>query len=180
MKFPRSRTNGLIAIILTAGLVLGIGLIVLGGEEPSATDEASVPTTPEPTKDTAPPSSVVPGVTLPLGDLSAAAITELTGLVFPVDMTDFLTSRLEGGTQLDITFVVPAASAGAFLSASGLPAPVADERLVTHTSPLWKLNPDEGSTLSGTQDDYGEVRRVVELIGDGGPDVRARIVITPA
>ena len=167
----------MIAILLFASLVLAIGLIVSGGDGPSPADDPATTTTT--TADTAPPSSTAPGVTLPLQDLSVAAITELTGLVFPADMTEFLTSRLEGDTQLDITFVVPVASAGAFLTASGLPTPVPDQRLVTHSSPLWKLNPDPGTTLSSTQDDVGDVKRVVELIGDGGPNIRARIVITP-
>lgn len=180
MKFPRGRTNGLIAIFLTAGLVLAIGLIAIGGKgsSPSA-DAPTTSTTVATTEDSASGSSVAPGATLPLDDLSAAALTELTGLVFPAEMTEFLTSKMDDNEQLDITFVMPATATAGFLTASGLPAPVADKRLVTHSSPLWKVNPEAGTTLSGTQDDYAQVHRVVELLGEDTGTFRARIVITP-
>lgn len=165
------------AIFLAAGLALGIGLVIIGGNE--ADTPAPSTTTAPATEGDAPASTATPGVTLPLTDLSAAAVSQLTGLVFPADMTEFLTAKLDTDTQLDVTFVMPTASTAAFLADSGLPAPTADERLILHSSPLWKLNPDEGTTLSSTQGDAGGVRRVVELLGDGSGTIRARIVITP-
>ncbi|CAN5655861.1 hypothetical protein BH10ACT3_BH10ACT3_09490 [soil metagenome] len=171
-----SRTNVLVAIVLVAGLALGIGLIIISGNDSSDGDAASTTT-----EDTTPTTvASTPGATLPLADTSAATLSTLTGLEFPADMTEFLTASLNSNTQLDITFVVPSASAAAFLNASGLPAPTADERLILHSSPLWKVNPDPGSTLSSTQGDFGDVHRVVELVGDGSGNIRARIVITPA
>ncbi len=114
--------------------------------------------------------------------MSAGAVTKLTGLVFPAAMTNFLTAELEGGSQLDITFVMAADQVPDFVKSSGLPEPAQDKRLILHSSPLWKLNPDEDTTLSSAQDDHGDVHRVVELLTNketGADHVRARIVITP-
>lgn len=163
------------AIFLAAGLALGIGLVVLGGEDDTPTTSSTTTSVEE----DAPTSTATPGVTLPLADLSQATVSQLTGLAFPADMTEFLTAKLDTDTQLDITFVMPESSTAAFLTDSGLPAPTADERLILHSSPLWKLNPDEGTTLSSSQGDAAGVHRVVELIGDGSGTIRARIVITP-
>jgi hypothetical protein len=95
-------------------------------------------------------------------------------------MSEFLTAKLDSNAQLDITFDMPAAATEAFLSESGLPAPTPDERLILHSSPMWKLNPDEGSTLSSTSNEAQGVRRVVELVGDGSGTIAVRIVVTPA
>ena len=179
---PRGRTNLVIGLVLFAGLVLALGLIILGGGDDTS-DEDADPTSSTTTSTLATPP---PGVTLPLEQLSASAVAQLTGLAFPPDMTDFLTARLDGDTQLDVTFVMPEAAVAEFIESSGLPAPTADERLVLHSSPLWKVYPDVGTTLSSTADTTDptdttdSVRRVVELIGDGSGTIRARIVITPA
>ncbi|HTO01887.1 MAG TPA: hypothetical protein VL068_14555 [Microthrixaceae bacterium] len=170
----RTTANVLVAIFLTAGLVLGTGLVVLGGDN----DE------PPPPKNTAAsPSSGEPRPPLPLDDVGAAAVQELTGLSFPAEMTDFLTAKLQEGSQLDITFVMASDAAEEFVAASGLPEPTADKRLILHSSPLWKLTPDEGTKLTSTQDDHGQVHRVVEFLSGepiGAGKVRARIVITPS
>lgn len=176
MTPARRRTNVVIGVVLFAGLVVALGLIILGGDDGSSDDTTT--TAPSSSAPTTEPST--PGATLPLDDVSAAAVEELTGLAIPADATEFLTAQLDADTQLDVTFVLPEASVATFIEDSGLPAPVADQRLVLHSSPLWKLNPDEGTTLSSTQDTDGSVRRVVELIGDGSGSIRARIVITPA
>jgi hypothetical protein len=94
-------------------------------------------------------------------------------------MTEFLTSRRDTNRQLDLTFVIPTTSAATFLADSGLPAPVANKRIVLHSSPLWKVNPEEGSTLSSSQGKFGSVNRAVELVGEGPDLIRARVVITP-
>ncbi|MGB3412303.1 MAG: hypothetical protein WBA45_14035 [Microthrixaceae bacterium] len=170
----RSTANVLVAIFLTAGLILGIGLVVLGGGSDKAPAEA-----PKSSNSSTP---TAPRRELPLDDLSAGALTKLTGLVFPTAMTDFLTAELEGGSQLDITFVMATELVADFVKASGLPKPAQDKRLILHSSPLWKLNPEEDTTLSSAQDDHGEVHRVVELLTNnetGADQVRARIVITP-
>lgn len=132
-------------------------------------------------------SSTASTVPKPLGELdikdtSLASVAELTGLVFPANMADFLTAELNGKTRLDITFVMPADEVAAFLKSSGLPTPKANVRLIPHSSPLWKLKPADGSTLSSTEDDHGDVHRIVELLKDaetGEGKIRARIVIMP-
>ena len=67
----------------------------------------------------------------------------------------------------------------AFIEASGLPEPVDDERVILHSSPLWKLNPDDAAVIRGAADDAGAVERAVELV-DEGDRVRARVVIISA
>lgn len=172
----RSTRNVVVAVVLGVGLAAGIFLVVTGGDDssdtPTTTTIADTPAGADPTADQRDP--------LPLEDTSQAAIEELTGLVVPDDATDFLTARLDSGRQLDVTFVVPAASVDAFVADSGLPEPVVDERVVIHSSPLWKLNPDPGTTLRGTSDSYDAVDRAVELIAEPDGTVRTRIVITSA
>ena len=164
----RSRRNLVVAVLLVLGLAAGLALVLTGGDEESATTTTSAVTTTAPEVDP-----------LPLEDTSQAALEELTGLVVPAEATGFLTARLDDDRQLDMTFVMPAASVPAFIAASGLPQPVADQRVVIHSSPLWKLNPTEGAALSGVSDTYGTVDRSVELVTDADGTVRARIVVTP-
>ena len=171
-----TRANGLILIFFGAALVLGVGLILIEKKpaRPEAQGQAATET------DSEQGSSTTMSVnTLPLDDLSVAAITEMSGLTFPTDMTEFLTSRGDTNRQLDLTFVIPSASAATFLADSGLPAPVANKRLVIHSSPLWKVNPPEGSTISSSQGKFGQVKRAVELVGERPGFIRARVVITP-
>jgi len=176
-----SRVNGLILIFFAAALVLGIGLILI--EKKPATSEAQGQTAnqtdPAETDSDKSSSTTMSVNTLPLDDLSVTAITKMSGLSFPTDMTEFLTSRGETNRQLDLTFVIPSASAATFLADSGLPAPVANKRLVFHTSPLWKVNPPEASTISSSQGKFGQVKRAVELVGESPGFIRARVVITP-
>ena len=176
-----SRANGLILILFAAAVVLGIGLILI--EKNPGKSEAQVQTatqTDSTETDSEQGSSTTMSVnTLPLDDLSVTAITEMSGLTFPTDMTEFLTSRGDTNRQLDLTFVIPSASAATFLADSGLPAPVANKRVVIHSSPLWKVNPQEGSTISSSQGRFGQVKRAVELVGESPGFIRARVVITP-
>ena len=176
-----SRANGLILIFFAAAVVLGIGLILI--EKNPGKSEAQVQTatqTDSTETDSEQGSSTTMSInTLPLDDLSVTAITEMSGLTFPTDMTEFLTSRGDTNRQLDLTFVIPSASAATFLADSGLPAPVANKRVVIHSSPLWKVNPQEGSTISSSQGRFGQVKRAVELVGESPGFIRARVVITP-
>ena len=176
-----SRANGLILIFFAAALVLAVGLILI--EKKPATSEAQGQTANQADSsetDSGKGSSTTMSVnTLPLDDLSVTAITKMSGLSFPTDMTEFLTSRGETNRQLDLTFVIPSASAATFLADSGLPAPVANKRVVFHSSPLWKVNPPEGSTISSSQGKFGQVKRAVELVGESPGFIRARVVITP-
>lgn len=166
----RGRRNVIVAVVLALGLVAGLALVLSGGG-----DQADDTTT------SSAPSTTL-GDPLPLEDTSQAALTELSGLVFPADAADFLTARTDDGRQLDVSFVMPATSVAGFVEASGLPEPVADERVIAHSSPLWKLNPEAGTTLAGVADTYdgdtdGTVSRSVELVTAPDGTVRARIVI---
>jgi hypothetical protein len=167
----RGRRNVVVAVVLSLGLLAGLTLVLLGGGD----DEDDTTTTSA--------ASTTAGEPLPLEDTSQAALTELSGIVFPADASDFLTARTDDGRQLDVSFLIPASSVAAFVESSGLPEPVADERVIAHSSPLWKLNPDPGSTLSGVADTYDgatgtTVGRAVELVTAPDGTVRARIVIS--
>jgi hypothetical protein len=171
----RSRRNLAIAAALLLGLVVGSVLVLAGGDDATVGSTSTSTTSAldgEPSADGRQP--------LPLEDLSQAAVAELTALAFPADASGFLTARLEDDRQLDITFVMPASAVAGFVTDSGLPQPVADERVVIHSSPLWKLNPDAGTALSGAADTVDGVDRAVELLTEDDGSVRARIVITSA
>ena len=169
----------LLGAAAVALVVIGVVLVVTGGDTDTPAPDgrtggtATTDATPDGTAD-----GSAPAVTLPLQDTSQAAVEELTGLVLPAGTADFLTAQLEDGTQLDVTFTIPAAAADAFISASGLPTPVEGDRVVIHSSPLWKLNPE--GTIRGALDSSGQVTRAVELVPEGTDRLRARVVITPA
>jgi hypothetical protein len=159
--------------VLGVGLVVGLGLVVFGGPN----DDGAASTTTVAGDEPAPGSS---GAPLPLEDLSAAAVAELTGLAVPDDAADYLTARLENERQLDVTFTLPASAEAEFISGSGLAEPVPGQRVVLHSSPLWKLNAEDGAEIRGVADTTGQVNRAVELVDEGPDIVRARIVITSA
>lgn len=169
----RPTRNRIVAAVLVVGLAAGLFLVVTGGD-------GSEPTTTTTTEDTTSTTVAPSGDPLPLEDTSQAAIESLTGLALPDTATDFLTARSDDARQLDVTFLMPSDAVAGFITASGLPQPVADERVVIHSSPLWKLNPAEGSPVSGTSDTYDSVRRAVELVTEQDGTVRARIVVTAA
>lgn len=172
----RGRRNLVVGVVLALGFVVGISLVLLGGGD----DSAEPGTTTEPVDASRAPASapMEPGAPLPLDDLSLAAVSELTGLRVPATATEFLTARLDDDRQLDVTFVLTAEAVDAFVADSGLPEPVADQRVVLHSSPLWKLNPEPGTDLRGVLDETGDVRRAVELVTEPDGSVRARVVIT--
>lgn len=175
----RSTRNVVVAVLLGVGLAVGLFLVLTGGDDGS-TDASTTTTVADSPAGSAADDPGASREPLPLDDTSQAAVEELTGLAVPAEASEFLTARLDDGRQLDVTFVVPATAVDAFVTGSGLPEPVADERVVLHSSPLWKLNPDEGSTLAGTSDEFESVQRAVELVTQPDGNVRARIVITSA
>ena len=181
-----ARIAGLVAVV---GVVVGIVLVVTGGD-----DEASGPSTTTSTT----VEGQAPEVTLALDDTSLAGVSSLAGLVVPDGVADFLSAGTEDRTQLDVTFTLPPDQVATFVDGSGFPALIEGEEVVTHSSPLWKLNP-EGS-VSGAADRFpadgaaptsaaegadpaaavdGAVVRAVETVPEG-ERVRIRLVITPA
>ncbi|MFZ4433832.1 MAG: hypothetical protein ACOYOQ_11630, partial [Microthrixaceae bacterium] len=80
----------LVLAVLLLGLVVGGCLVITGGgDEPADTTVPSRPTS-----------------TLPLGDLSITGIESLSGIDVPEGAADYLSARLDGDRQLDVTFTI--------------------------------------------------------------------------
>jgi len=146
-----------VLVILTA---MAAWLVVTGGDDGS--DD---------------PAASGSGETLDITEYDRDEVADFAGLEFPDSTEDFLTARLDDGSQLDVTFTMDPDDDATFVEGSGLPEPVAGDRYITHTSPLWKLNTD--SEVRGAEDTVDDIRRQVELVDEDGR-TRVRIVITPA
>jgi len=161
------RLLGALAVVL---VVVGIVLVVTGDDEPTGPS----------TTTTTVADGQAPTATLPLDDTSVEGVSSMAGLVVPDGAKDFLTAATENKAQLDVTFTLPSDLVAAFVSGSGFPALVEGEKVVTHSSPLWKLNPE--GTESGAADsvtvDGVTVVRAVETVPEGDR-VRVRLVLTP-
>ncbi|MBS1838057.1 MAG: hypothetical protein JST64_10225 [Actinobacteria bacterium] len=168
MRRPHLSTRSRATLLGAATLllvVIGIVLVITGGDErPTApTTTTTAPGTP-------------PKATLDLTSSSKDAVSRLAGLSIPAGAADFLSASTEDRTQLDVTFTLPADQVDAFVAGSGLPTPIAGTRVITHSSPLWKVNPE--GRVSGSSDDHGTVIRAVETVPEGDR-VRVRIVLSP-
>lgn len=149
----RSR-NLIVAVVLLAGLGVGLALVLQGRDEPAP--------------------SAAP-------DLSIDGVNELASLQVPAGSKGFLTASLEDGSQIDVTFLLPDADAAAsFLEASGLPAAAPGTRAILHSSPMWKLNAEGAvdADYSSTSDSVDGVGRTVELVPEGD-DIRVRMTLAP-
>ena len=111
------------------------------------------------------------------GSSHRSAISRWNSWNAATDASGFLTTFPEARTQLDVSFTLPPDQVAAFVSGSGLAAPVAGTRVITHSSPLWKLNPE--GTVAGVTDTTSGVARAVETVPEGDK-VRVRIVLTPS
>lgn len=160
------RLLGVIAVLLA---VIGIVLVITGGDD-------GQPSAPSTTSTSLAPGSK-PTPTLPLDDTSIAAVDKLAGLQIPTDNGGFLTTFPEARTQLDVSFTLRPDQVAAFVSGSGLAAPVAGTRVISHSSPLWKLNPE--GEVAGVTDTRAGVARAVETVPEGDK-VRVRIVLSPS
>ena len=169
------RRNVIIGIVLVAGFALGVGLVLIPG------DDGSTPTMTGSDSAAGSGEATLPAPkALEIDDTSMASIAELTDMEFPASAEQFQTAMTEELTQLDVSFTIPASDEAAFLSGSGLDTPVEDERTILHSSPLWKLNADGESTIRGVADSTDTVNRAVELVPEGEGRTRVRIVITAA
>lgn len=169
MSPPRlsARAKGaLLGATTLALVVIGIVLVITGGDDapggPSTTTSAP---------------GATPTPTLELSSTSKAAISRLAGLSIPGGVADFLTASTEDRSQIDVTFTLPPDQLDAFVEGSALPKPVAGDRVINHSSPLWKVNPE--GTVSGSSDARGAVVRSVETVPEGSR-IRVRIVLSPA
>lgn len=162
----------LLGAAAVALVVIGIVLVVTGGDD--------APTGPSTTTTTA-SDGQAPTATLALDDTSVAGVSALAALTVPDGVEDFLSAATENKAQLDVSFTLPTDQVAAFTSASGFPALVAGDQVITHSSPLWKVNPE--GEVSGASDTVrgsgGEVVRAVETVPEGDR-VRVRLVVTPA
>lgn len=147
-------------------VVVGIVLVITGGD-----DHPTAPST------TTTPAGSATRPTLDLSHTSSAAVARMAGLVIPAGDADFLTASTEDRSQLDVTFTLPENQMASFVEGSKLPALVAGDRVINHSSPLWKLNPE--GTVSGAADTHGGVARAVESVPEG-TRVRIRVVLSPA
>ncbi len=146
----------LVLAVLLVGLIVGGCLVITGGGDPADTTLPSRPTS-----------------TLPLGDLSITGIESLSGIDVPEGAADYLSARLDGDRQLDVTFTVTPEQLAGFISSSGLPPVTEGNRVILHSSPLWKLNP--GTPISGVADIRDATNRAVEVTPEGD---RLRVRIT--
>lgn len=161
------RLLGALAVVL---VVVGIVLVVTGDDEPTGPS----------TTTTTVADGQAPTATLPLDDTSVEGVSSMAGLVVPDGAKDFLTAATENKAQLDVTFTLPSDQVDAFVSGSGFPALVEGEKVVTHSSPLWKLNPEgtESGAAGSVTVDGVTVVRAVETVPEGDR-VRVRLVLTP-
>jgi hypothetical protein len=164
-----AREAGRIALVVLAlaAVVLGTWMVVTGGDDGATAAEPA---------GSGGAGESGPAMRLDLDDTSMQGVRDLSGLAVPDSAQDFLTARLEDGTQLDITFTLDPAEEAAFVAGSGLPAPAEGLRVITHSSPMWKLNPE--GEIRGAGDTVDGVRRSVELVEEDGR-TRVRAVILP-
>lgn len=167
--------------VASVALVLAAGAVACSDDEHDGA-ASSTTTAAGATADGASGPGSTTAATLPFDSVTRDELAEAAELDLPAGTADFLTARLPDRSQLDVTFTVATDEAQGFVTGSGLPTPVAGDRMILHASPLWELNP--GSEIRGAQDtvpgpDGVDLRRAVELVDEDGR-VRVRMVITPA
>ena len=99
------------------------------------------------------------------------------GIAFPPSTDGFRAARVGG--DLHVSFTIDADDADAFDERSGLHL-AAGKRVITHSSPLWELNPS--GEISGGASADSAVKRTVEIVTpavDTDP-LQVRLVISPA
>jgi hypothetical protein len=155
-----------VPVVLAALTVLGLLLVFTGGSDDSDPRNTGSGNTASnnPTR-------------LAIGETDIDSVSNLAGLSLPESTEDFMSARLDDDSQLDVSFTIATDEEALFLDASGIPEPKEDQRVITHTSPLWDLNVQ--GTIRGAADTTGDVTRAVELTEEDG-HTRVRLVITPA
>lgn len=141
----------IIAAVLVAGFIIGVVLIVT---DLNSSDDNNAD--------------------LQLQGTSAAEISERTGLFFSDDLAEFRSALSETGEQVDIRFVATAAEVEAFISESELPPLTKNQRLLTHSSPVWDLNPVgspiDPSEVIDSSESQSEPMSESDLLGEFNPN----------
>lgn len=150
-----------VPVLLAVLAGIAVWLLATGG------DDAAQDTT----------AASTPRERLVIAETDQASVSDFADLALPASTADFLTARLDDDTQLDVTFTLDPADESAFLEGSALGQPVEDQRVVFHSSPLWKLNPE--AAVRGLESSSDGLRRQVEFVDEDGR-TRVRLVITPA
>ena len=148
-------------------VVAAVALAGCSRDEGAAAPSSTRPTTP---------------VTLPFVEVTKSQLGELLGLGYAPGTNDFLTARLGNRSQLDVTFTIPPAEVEKFIADSKLAAPKSGDRVVSHTSPLWKLNPEgelKGSMTTVTTPAGDKLNVALETVDESTDKVRVRMVVTP-
>jgi hypothetical protein len=114
--------------------------------------------------------------TLPFDTPTKDELATAAGLAFP-ESTDGYQSVQIGPGQLDVKFTMAEADVDAFVSGSDLPALTNGKRTLSHSSPLWELNPTEPSAGSEVTRDGLTIS--VEVVGAGDPRT-ARVSVSAA
>ena len=121
--------------------VVGVVLVVTGGSDHSSSN----------------PSSVAP---------TLAQLESATGLRLPSSISKYRTVRLDP-SQVDVTFTIPPSDVDRLVSGSSLP-PLSPARVITHTSPLWSLDPS--GSIRGTSTTRDGAKIDLEVVS-GDPAV---------
>ena len=126
-------------------------------------------------------STSVDGPTLPLGEAPTAdEVSEVAGLVWPPSMEGYRSVRLDPG-ELDVTFRLPNAEVARFVEDSGFDRLQPGRRIVDqHMSPLWEVNPPDGSTTAWAESKVDGILRRLEVVTASGAeagDATVRLVI---
>jgi len=103
--------------------------------------------------------------------LTRDEIEERSGVTLPASVEGFRATRT-ATDQLQVTATVTDGDGARLADDLGLEA---DRRVVTHSSPLWELNP--GGTIRGGTSRHEEVERAVEVIDDDGSRSTVRMIL---
>ncbi len=109
---------------------------------------------------------------------SRAEIARRASFDFPASTTAFESVKV--GDELQVGLKIATTDAAAFETGSGLTL-VAGQRVVTHASPIWDLNPAGEISGGNSISKSGKIRRTVEVVTPPtGTQASVRIVLANA
>lgn len=117
------------------------------------------------------------GSTDTAGPLTRDSLSSLWGIALPEEVGDYAATRIDD-TEGHVTFTASPGDVDAMLGAADL-SPTAGNRVITHASPLWDLNPE--GEIAGVTDTTATGTRAVEVISAAdGDTVTVRAILTTA